>query len=278
MTVLHLPAPAKLNLFLHINGRRQDGYHELQTLFQLIDWCDQLTFETARHGAVRLHDSSGVAPEQNLIARAAQLLRPHAKAFVGVDIALEKNLPMGGGLGGGSSDAATTLLALNRLWDCGLSLPELAQLGLQLGADVPVFVQGRNAWADGVGEQLQAVDLPAQTYVVLKPDCFIGTGDLFSNQALTRNTPKTTFAAYRWHPERFGNDCESVARAGFAAVDEALAHLSQHGQPRLTGTGACVFLPVADDHTGQQVLATAPCDGRVVHGLDRSLVHVMLGL
>lgn len=276
---LRLPAPAKLNLFLHITGRRADGYHELQTLFQLIDWHDGLAFTPRPDAAVQLHDpASGVPAAQNLILRAAALLRPHAQSYTGVDIHLQKNLPMGGGIGGGSSDAATTLLALNQLWHCGLDLPRLARLGLQLGADVPVFVQGRNAWAEGVGEALQPVDLPPQTYVVLKPDCFISTGDLFSQETLTRDTPKTTFAAYRLHPDVFRNDCEPVARALFPAVNEALCYLSRFGSPRLTGTGACVFLPVLDDSVGQEVVKNAPCPGQVVHSLDRSPVHAQLGL
>lgn len=275
--VLCLPAPAKLNLFLHITGRRADGYHELQTLFQLIDWCDWLSFVPQSGDRIELNDpASGVNPADNLILRAAQLLRPRAQIATGMLIRLEKNLPMGGGLGGGSSDAATTLLALNHLWQCGLDLQALAALGLQLGADVPVFVQGHNAWAEGVGEQLMPVELPAAQYVVLKPECFISTGDLFSQESLTRHTPKTTFAAYRLQPEGFGNDCEPVARALYPAVDAALQYLSQFGAPRLTGTGACVFLPISDEVLAAQVVRQAPCPGRVVCSLDRSPVHAML--
>ncbi|MEC7118295.1 MAG: 4-(cytidine 5'-diphospho)-2-C-methyl-D-erythritol kinase [Pseudomonadota bacterium] len=277
-TTLHLPAPAKLNLFLHITGRRADGYHQLQTVFQLIDACDWLTF-TAQHDAALRFDSAFVLdPASNLVLRAARLLQQHSQTPYGCQIHLDKRLPVGGGIGGGSSDAATTLLALNHLWQLDYSIEELAQLGLQLGADVPVFVRGRNAWAEGVGEQLTVVDLPQTRYLVLQPDCFISTGDLFSQEILTRDTAITTFAAYRSLPDSFGNDCESVARQLFAPVAEALDYLAQFGQARLTGTGACVFLAIDSSIDAQQLLHNAPCAGFICLSLDQSPVHQQLGI
>lgn len=282
-TSLRLPAPAKLNLFLHITGRRNDGYHNLQTIFRLIDRCDWLTFQL---NDSQLNDSSEIAfnsafqldPATNLILRAAKLLQQHSGTAQGCTISLDKHLPVGGGVGGGSSDAATTLLGLNHLWQLGYSLAELAQLGLQLGADVPVFIWGRNAWAEGVGESITPLDLPESAYIVLKPDCFISTGDLFSQQLLTRNTPVTTFAAYQSQPALFGNNFEPVARQLYPAVAEALDYLSVFGQARLTGTGACVFIAVTPAMNPQRILDNAPCAGFVCQGLDQSPVHQQLGL
>lgn len=276
--VLRLPAPAKLNLFLHITGRRPDGYHTLQTLFQLVDWCDWLTFERSNNTDIVLDSALDVPPEYNLIVRAARLLQQQHGLTYGVRIHLNKQLPMGGGIGGGSSDAATTLLALNHLWDLRFSIDQLAQLGLQLGADVPVFVRGRNAWAEGVGEHLTPVNLTPKRYIILKPDCFISTSDLFSQDLLTRNTPVTTFAAYQSRPELFGNDCESVAKRLFAPVAQALDYLQHFGTARLTGTGACVFMALDDHIDTATLLRNAPCHGWIAHSVDRSPVHVQLGL
>lgn len=275
---LRLPAPAKLNLFLHITGRRADGYHQLQTIFQLIDRCDWLTFDARNDGQITLSSRMDVPHEDNLIVKAAKRLQQHTGCQQGANITLEKYLPMGGGIGGGSSDAATTLLALNHLWQTGLNIDQLAALGLKLGADVPVFVRGRNAWAEGVGEQLTAIDLPQKRYIVLKPDCFIGTSDLFSQETLTRNTPITTFAAYRSQPALCRNDCEPVAKVLFSPVAEALAYLNAFGSARLTGTGACVFMPLNASIDAKQLLANAPCDGFLAHSLDVSPVHTQLGL
>lgn len=277
-TSLRLPAPAKLNLFLHITGRRNDGYHDLQTIFQLIDRCDWLTFQLNDSGELTFNSAFDLDPASNLILRAAKLLQQHSGTTQGCSIHLEKHLPVGGGVGGGSSDAATTLLGLNHLWQLDYSLAELAQLGLQLGADVPVFIWGRNAWAEGVGESITPLDLPASDYIVLKPDCFISTGDLFSQQLLTRNTPVTTFAAYQSQPALFGNNFEPVARMLYPAVAEALDYLSVFGQARLTGTGACVFVAVTPAIDVQQVLDNAPCNGFFCRSLDQSPVHQQLGL
>ncbi|TVP89712.1 MAG: 4-(cytidine 5'-diphospho)-2-C-methyl-D-erythritol kinase, partial [Pseudomonadaceae bacterium] len=201
--MLSLPAPAKLNLFLHITGRRTDGYHTLQTLFQFLDYGDTLHFQPRRDGQIQLHtELEGVDPADNLILRAAKLLQPHCAQHGGADIRLDKRLPMGGGLGGGSSDAATTLLGLNQLWQCGLTLDQLAELGLQLGADVPVFVRGHAAWAEGVGEQLTPVDIEEPWYLVAIPDCNVSTAEVFSDQRLTRDTPPITLAAFREHGGR----------------------------------------------------------------------------
>lgn len=276
--LLRLPAPAKLNLFLHITGRRADGYHNLQTVFQLIDRCDWLTFQWHENAEILFNSAFHLDPATNLILRAAHLLQRHSGTTQGCTISLDKHLPVGGGVGGGSSDAATTLLGLNHLWQLGYSLAELAQLGLQLGADVPLFIWGRTAWAEGVGETITPVDLPPSDYIVLKPDCFISTGDLFSQQLLTRDTPVTTFAAYQSQPALFGNNFEPVACQFYPAVAEALDYLSAFGQARLTGTGACVFIAMTPAMNPQQILDHAPCIGFVCRGLDQSPVHQQLGL
>lgn len=275
---LRLPAPAKLNLFLHITGRRADGYHDLQTIFQLIDRCDWLEFYPTPTAELSFDSTFVLDPADNLILRAAQLLQQHSGTRHGCQIRLDKQLPVGGGVGGGSSDAATTLLGLNHLWQLGYSLPQLAQLGLQLGADVPVFVCGHNAWAEGVGESIHPIDLPETDYIVLKPDCFISTSALFSQQLLTRDTPVTTFAAYQSQPALFGNNFEHIARRLYPAVAEALDYLSAFGHARLTGTGACVFIAVTPAMNAQQILDEAPCMGFICHSLNQSPVHQQLGL
>ena len=275
---IRLPAPAKLNLFLHITARRGDGYHALQTIFQLIDRCDWLEFQTTPDAVLSFVSDFSLDPTDNLILRAAHLLQQHSGTTQGCQIRLDKQLPVGGGVGGGSSDAATTLLGLNHLWQLGYSLPQLAQLGLQLGADVPVFIYGHTAWAEGVGESITPIDLPESDYLVLKPDCFISTGALFSQQLLTRDTPITTFAAYQSQPALFGNNFEPIARQLYPAVAEALDYLSAFGQARLTGTGACVFMAVTAAINSQQILDNAPCTGFICQGLDQSPVHQQLGL
>lgn len=284
MTSLRLPAPAKLNLFLHITGRRVDGYHLLQTVFQLIDQMDWLTFTPAND--LQLISDLPFPAADNLIIRAAKLLQQTTGCTLGAMITLEKNLPMGGGLGGGSSDAATTLLALNHLWQTGLSVDQLAQLGIQLGADVPVFVRGHNAWAEGVGEQLQPITLPAAHFVVLTPECAVSTAEIFNHPLLPRNTPHISRAEYAQGLVQTHNDCEVVVRRAYPAVDSALAFLEQiqaadpvlSVPPLLTGTGACVYLMTPTRALAEKILKQAPFSGFVCSGIGQSPVHTALNL
>lgn len=255
-------APAKLNLFLHILGRREDGYHELQTLFQLLDVGDTLRFATAPRGELQLHlsaNSTGqiVPLADNLILKAARLLREHiGDSRLGAEIQLEKQLPMGGGLGGGSSDAATTLLALNQIWDLGLPRQELQALGLQLGADVPVFIGGKSAWGEGVGENLEPVELPTRWYLVITPNSLVSTAQIFGNENLTRNTPAIKMADFLAGGSR--NDCESVTRNLYPEVDAALNWLSKFGPARMTGTGASVFADFPEEEPAKAALSALP--------------------
>ena len=270
MTILRVPSPAKLNLFLHIVGRRDNGYHELQSIFQLIDLYDWISFETIEENQIQIEGVAEVKLEQNLIYRAAQYLRPHAKTPCGLKISVEKNIPMGAGLGGGSSNAATTLIVLNQLWQCGLNDEQLAAYGVQLGADVPIFIFGQNAWAEGVGEHLSFIDLAQKQFIVLKPDCFISTQLLFSQKTLTRDTKPTTFCAYQLEPSLFGNNFEPLARQLYPEVEEAMQYLDQFGQAKLTGTGACVFTEVIQEMNVKQILQNAPCKAYLVNGLAES--------
>ena len=271
--MIRVPSPAKLNLFLHITGRRPDGYHELQSIFQLIDLCDWLEFEQTDDRQIQIEGLSSVDLEQNLIYRAAQILQPYAKTPSGLIIRLEKNIPMGAGLGGGSSNAATTLIVLNQLWYCGLNSEQLAELGVKLGADVPIFVHGRNAWAEGIGEHLTFIDLDQKQFIVLKPDCFISTQQLFSQKTLTRDTKPSKFCAYQIKPSDFGNNFEPVARSLYPEVDEAMQYLDQFGVAKLTGTGACVFIEVTDDMNVTDILENAPCKSYLVNSLQESPLH-----
>ncbi|MBO4119389.1 4-(cytidine 5'-diphospho)-2-C-methyl-D-erythritol kinase [Cupriavidus gilardii] len=270
------PAPAKLNLFLHVTGRRADGYHTLQTVFQLIDWSDTLHFARRDDGAVlRATDVPGVPADSDLVVRAARALQAATGTRYGVEIALDKVLPMGGGIGGGSSDAATTLLALNRLWGLGLSREQLMRIGLSLGADVPFFVFGQNAFAQGIGEELAAVDLPDSWFVVIHPRQHVPTAAIFSDERLTRNTPISIIADFAACTNKFGfgrNDLEAIAAAKFGEVARALAWLKQFSpEARMTGSGACVFARYTDAQTAQQVLDRLPpeWDGRCVRSLSR---------
>jgi 4-diphosphocytidyl-2-C-methyl-D-erythritol kinase len=270
MRPLVCPAPAKLNLFLHVVGRREDGYHLLQTLFRFIDLSDTLHFTPREDGAVHRIDAlEGVPPEQDLCVRAARLLQQETGCPLGVDIGLEKRIPMGGGLGGGSSDAATTLLALNRLWGLGLSRQRLMQLGLTLGADVPVFVFGENAFAEGVGEQLQAYPLPAAWYVVLCPPVHVPTARIFTHPELTRDTISMTMRALPKGPDfRAGriaglnNDLQPVACKLYPEVAEHLAWLARFAPALMTGSGACVFAEFATEAEAKAVLQQLPPDKR----------------
>lgn len=234
------PAPAKINLFLHITGRRADGYHLLQTVFQFLDLCDELDFERRADGRIRrCTEVPGVPEAQDICVKAASLLRETTGVTTGVDLHIHKRIPMGGGLGGGSSNAATTLWALNRLWGTGLNVDQLASLGLQLGADVPVFVRGRAAWAEGVGEVLDPVELPQPWYLLIAPPVHVATAAVFSAPDLTRNCPPLKI---RDLPDGAGgNVCEPVVRALFPEVARALDWLAQYTPSRMSGTGACVF-------------------------------------
>ena len=268
--MIRVPAPAKLNLFLHITGRREDGYHELQSIFQLINLYDWLEFSQTASPEISIDGLSSVDLEHNLIFKATQILKPYAKAFSGLNIRIEKNIPMGAGLGGGSSNAATTLIVVNQLWQCGLNIEQLAELGLKLGADVPIFVHGRNAWAEGIGEHLTFIDLDQKQYIVLKPDCFISTQLLFSQKTLTRDTKPTKFCAYQLKPFNFGNNFEPLARSLYPEVDEAMQYLDQFGIAKLTGTGACVFTEVTADMNIDEILAHSPCKAYLVNSLNES--------
>ena len=281
-TSLTLPSPAKLNLFLHIVGQRPDGYHELQTLFQFLDYGDELTFTlTPDQPGIRLAESmNGVADDDNLIIRAARMLAGRATGpLPGVTIAIDKRLPMGGGLGGGSSNAATTLAGLNCLWQLNLSEDELAQIGLALGADVPVFVRGRAAFAEGVGEILTPANPPEDWFVVLKPDCEINTGKIFSQEGLTRDTPKITIRpAFEGDASRYRNDCEDVVRKLYPEVNQSLEWLSQFGPARLTGTGACIFGRFPTESAARSIWESKPSGitGFVAKGVNHSPLHQKL--
>jgi len=234
------PAPAKLNLMLRIVGQREDGYHLLQTVFQFIDLCDWITFHPVEDGKVSLKEViPGVPEEEDLTIRAANLLKKETGCQFGVCIEVEKNLPMGGGLGGGSSDAATTLLVLNKLWNLHLPIEKLMYLGLSLGADVPVFVYGYSAWAEGVGEKLEKIELDQQWVVVIKPECHVNTKEVFLAKNLTRNSKSIKIADFIAGQHQ--NDCVEVVCQRYPSVRDALVALSEFSEARLTGTGACVF-------------------------------------
>ncbi|WP_166269194.1 4-(cytidine 5'-diphospho)-2-C-methyl-D-erythritol kinase [Marinobacter caseinilyticus] len=273
-----LPSPAKLNLFLHINGRRSDGYHELQTLFQFLDYGDELDFQLRSDGRLVLHPPlPGVPDADNLVLRAARLLQPLSpNPGAGATLTLRKRLPMGGGLGGGSSNAATTLLGLNHLWQLDLPLDTLAELGLQLGADVPVFVRGFAAVGEGIGEKLTPAQPPEDWFVVLKPACNINTGLIFSQQGLTRDTPRIKIApAFEGDASRYRNDCEDMVRGLYPEVGQSLDWLSQFGPARLTGTGACIFGRFPTESKAQKVWASKPSGikGFVAKGVNYSPLH-----
>ena len=255
------PAPAKLNLFLHVVGRRPDGYHLLQTLFRLVDYGDELRFAPRQDGLLRrVNPLPGVSPENDLTLRAARLLQAETGCRLGVDIHLEKRLPMGGGVGGGSSDAATVLLALNHLWRLGLPRQRLQEIGLRLGADVPVFLFGCNAFAEGVGEELQALELPPAYYLVIEPPAQAPTALIFSAPELKRDTPP--IHAADWRPGVGGNDLQAVAVARFPVIGEALRWLGQYAEARMSGSGVCVFAEFPDETSAQRALAALPAGMR----------------
>lgn len=251
-TALTRLSPAKLNLFLHVTGRRSNGYHDLQTLFQLLDWGDTLRFAVSDQPGVRIRSGfDNLATDDNLITRAARLLdRPE----LGVDIDVDKVIPMGGGMGGGSSNAATTLLALNTLWGLNLAPYKLAELGLQLGADVPVFIHGHTAWAEGVGEILRPITLPERWYIILAPDCHVSTAEIFNDQQLTRDTAPITMSAF--FAGQIRNDLQAVVERRYPAVHNALIWLNKFSPAIMTGSGACVFSAV-DKETDARTIAAA---------------------
>lgn len=272
-----LPSPAKLNLFLHIVGRRPDGYHELQTLFQLLDHGDQLTFEVTAAPEIILPNTFGVPPEQNLIYKAAKSFQAYTGCHQGAIIHVEKCLPIGGGIGGGSSNAATTLLALNYLWETRLSIDQLAELGKALGADVPVFVRGHTAWAEGIGEVLTPLTLPEAWYLVITPNCSVATARIYGHTGLTRDTSHITIAQFL-AGDPTHNDLETVVRELYPQVDHAINWLSQFAEAKMTGSGASVFAKCLDMAQAQEILAQLPLGftGFLAQGLNRSPLHQAL--
>ncbi len=286
-------APAKLNLFLHIIGRRADGYHLLQTVFQFIDFYDRLQFTVREDGTIsRQAQLTDIDEESDLTIKAAKLLQGAAKTSLGATIQIEKNIPMGAGLGGGSSDAATTLIALNSLWQLKFSVGQLAALGLELGADVPVFVRGHAAWAEGVGEQLTDIDLPEPWYLVIVPPCHVSTGEIFNTAELTRDAAPIKirdflaarrkqdftgfgFANTKFEDTEFGNTFEPVVRSLYPEINKVFGWLADYAQPRLTGTGACIFAEFESEQLAENIARRLPTQwhGFVAKGVNVSPLH-----
>lgn len=273
-----LPSPAKINLFLHICGRYDNGYHQLQSIFQLLDYGDELGFrlcEDNEHNepVTLLNNIDGLKSSDNLIYKTAMAILPYQKTKRHVEISLHKLLPMGGGIGGGSSNAATTLLALNHIWQCGLSLNNLAQIGLSLGADVPIFVHGKSAFAEGVGEQLSPVQLPQRVYLVATPEVHVSTQDIFTHPDLPRNTPKIRATDYSF--AKTHNDCEVLVANLHSKVANLLQWLIHYAPSRMTGTGASVFAEFSDEASATEVLQHLPPDvkGFVAKGVQTSPLH-----
>jgi 4-diphosphocytidyl-2-C-methyl-D-erythritol kinase len=265
------PAPAKLNLFLHVVARRPDGYHDLQTLFQLIDLADDIRIQVRADAVIeRQAGPAGVPPEADLGVRAARALQAAAGIRQGASLSVTKRIPMGGGLGGGSSDAATVLVALNQMWKCGLNQDDLAAIGVKLGADVPVFVRGHSAWAEGRGERLTAVQLPERWFALLHPQVHVPTAALFQAPELTRNSPPITMGGYLQSGGR--NDFEPVVRTRYPEVARALDWLGHFAPARLTGTGSCIFAPCATQDEAQDIVTRvpAPWRGMVARGMNVS--------
>ncbi len=265
------PAPAKLNLFLHVTGRRPDGYHDLQTLFQILDWGDELLFVINDSGKIsRAREIDGVPQAEDICIRAAQLLKTRSGVQKGVQIELLKRIPMGAGLGGGSSDAATVLCALNQLWSLGLTRQQLAELGLELGADVPVFVKGYSAWAEGRGEKLQAVAMQQRYYVLVFPGVSISTADVFRHSLLKRDSKPVQMSPATLQPGR--NDCEAIALQMYPELKTVKQDMSAWGQPRMSGTGSTFFLSFDDKKAAISAASELECryNVRLVSGVDRS--------
>ena len=264
---------------LHITGRREDGYHLLQTVFQFIDLYDRMQFEvTATPEIERINSRTPIAASDDIIVRAARLLQSRYRTEQGVRISIEKCIPIGGGLGGGSSNAASCLLALNKLWNLGLSLDQLAEIGLELGADVPVFVQGFAAWAGGVGEQLTPIELPEPHYLVIHPNITVSTAEIFNAEELTRVCDAITIRAFLAGAGI--NVCESVARKRYAVIGEALDWLNQFAEARMTGTGACIFAPFDSLEAAEGVKSRVPANWQayVASGMNRNPVHAICGI
>ena len=266
-------APAKLNLFLHVVGQREDGLHELQTLFQLLDFGDLLSFEITENGSIS-RDGGSTLPEDDLCVLAARALQQAGNTGLGARIRLTKRIPVGAGLGGGSSDAATVLVALNQLWGSGLKEDDLADIGQSLGADVPLFVWGSSAWGEGIGEQLTPTDLPLRQFCVVWPNVQVSTKTIFSDPELTRNTPRIRIPGPFEGDRR--NDLEPVARRRFPEVGECLDWLGQFGAARMTGSGSAAFLAVAGIRAGEELLEQLPSGlrGFVANGINRNPVFV----
>ena len=271
------PAPAKINLFLHVTGQRADGYHELQTLFQLLDWGDDVLIDIPAGGEIsRPRASYPVDEPDDLVVKAARLLQEETGSRQGARIEVIKHIPAGSGLGGGSSDAATVLLVLNQLWNCRLSIDQLALLGLRLGADVPVFIRGRSALATGIGDQLQSVTMGERHYLLIFPGLAISTRDIFSDQQLPRSSKSLDWPEIKAGLGR--NDCENVVRRRFPAFEQVFVDLRDFGEPRMTGTGSTIFIPMPDKKTAKSAAQTLKCryNVRAVRGVDRSPLHDLL--
>ncbi|RLA46703.1 MAG: 4-(cytidine 5'-diphospho)-2-C-methyl-D-erythritol kinase [Gammaproteobacteria bacterium] len=269
--MLQLPAPAKLNLFLHVIGRRADGYHDIQTLFQLLDYSDELTFEARADKTITVTTyNEQFDPQTNLVTLAAQQLQRQSSCQQGANISLLKRLPLGGGLGGGSSDAATTLIGLNKLWKLGYNRDDLAKIGVKLGADVPIFVYGHTAWADGIGDVLSAVKMPDLWYLVLAPNCQVSTAAIFNDEELTRNAPPITIRAFREHGA--DNSCQIVVEKRYPEVKAVRLWLSKYAAAQMTGTGSCVFASFTDQAQAAAVLAEKPEQWRgfIARGVNKS--------
>lgn len=274
---LKLPSPAKINWFLHIVGQRPDGYHELETCFQFLDLCDELTFNKTSSTSISIIGMNHVALQDNLIYKAALALKPFAPAQ-GIDISINKRIPLGGGLGGGSSNAATTLFALNQLWDLNLTQTQLLELALPLGADVPVFIHGRGCFAQGIGEKLNSIDMPSRWLLLVIPDCQVSTKKLFMHPQLTRTTPRCKMDTLKaldsinLRPRGFKNDFEPLVRKLYTPVARAMNWLEGLGSANLTGTGSCVFAPFANEQEARTAASQLPSTmrGLVVKTLNRS--------
>ncbi|MGH8508742.1 MAG: 4-(cytidine 5'-diphospho)-2-C-methyl-D-erythritol kinase [Gammaproteobacteria bacterium] len=265
------PAPAKINLFLHVTGRRGDGYHELQTVFQFLDWADSIEIHPREDGRIRrLSELPGVPADDDLVVKSARSLQAATGTRFGADLRIKKRLPIGAGLGGGSSDAATVLVALNQLWGLALPTEDLIEIGVKLGADIPIFIHGQAAWAEGIGEKLTTLPLDEPWFLIVQPSCRVSTKDVFADPHLTRDSPAITIADFIESGGR--NDCEPVVRARYREVARALDWLKQWGDARLTGTGACVFARFGTEAQAREAIRLLPQDwqGFVARGLNRS--------